>query len=305
MPPGAWSVQLSLKRARRWPKDKAERMSLDRDTIITLGSALPPAIGIFGRLEVILQKPDTDLDQIVDLIRVDPALMFQIIRLGNSAFYGLSQRCESLEEAVARIGFRDIHSLVGLVAARHACQSDLSAYQTSAHRFWENAVATGQLMSALAARNGTDARAAYSTGLLRNLGRIVLNNYAGAVRYPGAEHGGDLVTWEQATYGLAAPEVGALLLEHWRFSPGAVAALRAHPAPAQSSEAALPAAMLHLAAAAADEWGYGLPGEKSRWQKDRAMIECAGLTEEEFARAVAEAQESFLRLASIKWAQAA
>lgn len=252
-----------------------------------------------------MQKSDTDLDQIVDLVRVDPALTFQIIRLGNSAFYGLSQHCESLEEAVARIGFRDIHSLVGLVAARHACQSDLSAYGVSAHRFWENAVATGQLMAALALRNGTDARGAYSTGLLRNLGRIVLNNYAGAVRYPGFERGGDLGEWEQATYGITAAEVGAVLLEHWRFSPGAIAGVRAHRAPASATDAVLPPAMLHLAAATVDEWGYGLPGEKERWSREPAMLERAALTEQEFARAVAEGQESFLRVANIKWAHAA
>jgi HD-like signal output (HDOD) protein len=280
-------------------------MSLDRATIITLGSVLPPAIGIFGRLEMLLQKPDTDLEQIVDLVRVDPALTFQIIRLGNSAFYGLAQRCDSLEEAVARIGFRDIHSLVGLVAARHTCQKELAAYGVPAQRFWENAVATGQIMAALALRNGSDARATYATGLLRNLGRIVLNNYAGAVRYPGPALAGPLAEWEQATYQLSAAEVGAVLLEHWRFSPGTVAAVRTHGAPVAGAEAALPAAMLQLAAAQADEWGHGLPGERSLWLDGRAMMDLAGLTEEECGRAVAEAHEIFLRIANLKWAQAA
>jgi len=70
-------------------------MGLDRAAIVTLGSALPPAVGIFGRLESLLARSDTDLDNIVDLVRVDPALTFQIIRLGNSAFYGLKNRCAS------------------------------------------------------------------------------------------------------------------------------------------------------------------------------------------------------------------
>src|SRR5690606_14343906 len=131
---------------------------------------------------------------------IDPALTFQIIRLGNSVFYGLKNRCDSLEEAVARVGFGDIHSLVGLVAARHACQQDLAAYQIPARRFWENAVSTGQLMAAFAARAGADVRTAYSTGLLRNIGRIIINNYSGTVRYPGVSVAPDLAEWEQTTY---------------------------------------------------------------------------------------------------------
>ena len=280
-------------------------MGLDRATIVTLGSALPPAIGIFGRLESLLQKTDTDLDQIVDLVRVDPALTFQIIRLGNSAFYGLKNRCDSLEEAVARIGFGDIHSLVGLVAARHACQHDLQAYQIPARRFWENSVGTSQLMAAFGARNGTDVRNAYSTGLLRNVGRLVINNYAGAVRYPGVAIAKDLPAWEMATYEISAAEVGALLLEHWRFSPDTVAAVRNHYNPAGAAESVMCTAMLHLAAAVTDGWGLGLPGEQRLWQQDAAMLNRAGLTEESARDSIAEAQKSFSRIAGIQWANAA
>ncbi len=279
-------------------------MGLDRATIITLGSALPPAIGIFGRLEGLLRQPDTGLDEIVDLVRVDPALTFQIIRLGNSAFYGLKNHCDSLEEAVARIGFGDIHSLVGLVAARHACQQDLPAYQISAVRFWENAVATGQVMSALAARNGTDANTAYSTGLLRNLGRIVLNNHVGAVRYPGAAGAPDLAAWEQATYGLTGAEAGATLLEHWRFSAATVSAVRSHVAPATAGEVGA-AAMLHLAGAAADGWGFGLAGERPVWRDDPAMLALAGITEDGWRELVPAARLAYDKVAGINWAAAA
>ena len=280
-------------------------MSLDRATIVTLGSALPPAIGIFGQLEGLLQRPETDLDQIVALVRVDSALTFQIIKLGNSAFYGLKSRCDSLEDAVARIGFGDIHSLVGLVAARHACQQDLKAYGVPARRFWENSVATGQLMAAFAARNGMDVRNAYSTGMLRNLGRIVINNYAGAVRYPGVATARDLTAWELATYQIEAAEVGAMLLEHWRFSPDTIAAVRGHCDPAAASESALPAAMLHLSAAVADGWGLGLPGEQCIWEEDVAMLNRSGLTEDSAKEAIAEAQERFTKIAGLKWENAA
>lgn len=280
-------------------------MSLDSPTIVTLGSALPPAIGIFGRLEMLLQKPNTDLDDIVGLVRVDPALTFQIIRLGNSVFYGLKNQCDSLEDAVARIGFGDIHSLVGLVAARHACQQDLEAYQVPARRFWENSVATGQLMAAFASRNGMDVRAAYSTGLLRNIGRIVINNYAGAVRYPGVSIAKDLAAWEMATYQISAAEVGALLLEHWRFSSETVGAVRRHCAPAAASGSNLAAAMLHMSGAIADGWGLGLPGEQCIWKQDVTMLTLAGLTEESAGAAITEAQEKFSRVAGMQWAAAA
>ncbi len=280
-------------------------MGLDRETIVTLGSALPPAIGIFGRLEALLKNPDTDLDQIIDLVKVDSALTFQIIRLGNSAFYGLKSRCDSLEDAVARIGFRDIHSLVGLVAARHACQQDLLAYQMPARKFWENTVATSQLMAAFAARNATDGRNAYATGLLRNLGRVVINNYAGAVRYPGVASAKELHAWETKTYNISAADVGATLLEHWRFSPDTVEAVRGHYDPIGSDQAPVSTAMLHLAAAVSDGWGYGFPGEQGAWKHGASIVALAGLDEKKLTEAKAEAQAQFAKIAGIQWANAA
>ncbi len=277
-------------------------MGLDRDTIITLGSALPPAVGIFGRLEALLRRPDTDLDEIVGLVQVDPALTFQIIRLGNSAYYGLKQRCASLEQAVAQIGFGDIHRLVGWVAARHVCQQDLPAYQMSARHFWGNAVATGQLMAALATRSGRDPRQAYATGLMRNLGRIVINNYIGAVHYPGPTIAPDLVAWEKSTYDLTAAEVGAVLLEYWRFSPDTVTAVRTHQNPGLTDPSA---AQLHLAGAMVQAWGVGLPGEAPSWHPDANLLECAGLTDGHCRTALAEAQAGFAHATGIPWANAA
>ena len=120
-------------------------MSLGRDTIISLGSKLPPALGIFGRLRTLLDDADCDLDEIVELLRVDPALTFQIIKLSNSALYGLKSRTQTLDEAVARVGFGEIHQLVGLIVSRQSFQGDLANYGIPAGRLWENAVAVGAL----------------------------------------------------------------------------------------------------------------------------------------------------------------
>src|SRR5438552_1231188 len=161
-------------------------MSLRHDTIVSLGSKLPPALGIFSRLRPMLDNADTDLDDIVELLRVDPALTFQIIRLSNSALYGLRSRSQTLDEAVARVGFGEINQLVGLVVSRQVFQGDLMHYGIKAGQLWTNAVAVGSLATAFAARVGGNAGSAYSAGLMRNLGKIILNNHTGAVKYPGA-----------------------------------------------------------------------------------------------------------------------
>ncbi len=263
-------------------------MPLSRETIITLGTALPPALGVFGRLQALLHKSDTGLDEIVDFVRVDPSLTFQTIRLANSAFFGLKQQCESLEETVARVGFGDIHRLVGLAVGRQIFQGDLNQYQISGARLWENAVAVSVVASALAA-----------TGMLRNLGRVVLNNHHGVITFPGELSEPEVMAWEQKIYGVTASEVTAVLLDHWRFSTDTIGAVRGHRDPATTPESSASAARLHLACAVVTEWGYQLPGEAQGWRADAARCAEAGVCEADLLLAAGEAREQFARLVQL------
>lgn len=280
-------------------------MSLGRDSIISLGSKLPPALGIFGRLRALLDDADCDLDDIVELLRVDPALTFQIIKLSNSALYGLKSRSSSLDEAVARVGFGEIHQLVGLIVSRQVFQGDLRHYGIAAGRLWENAVAVGSLANAFAVRAGGNAPAAYSGGLLRNLGKIILNNHTGALPYPGEAAQPDVFAWEKSVHGTTAPEATAMLLDHWRFPFDISGPVCTHPHPADAGEFSAGAATLHLACSYAAEWGCALPGEALGWRRDADLLAMAGLDAEVVAGAVTDARQQFGRFALIEWSRAA
>ena len=280
-------------------------MSLVHDTIVTYGTKLPPSLGIFRRLEVLLAQSDCDLDDIIELVRVDAALAFQVIKLSNSALYGLKSRCESLDQAVARVGFGDIHQLVGLAVTRQTFQRELDQYDLAAGRLWENSIATGTLMGALARRAGADESVAYATGLLRNIGTVILNNYPGAQHYPGVVAQSDVHAWEQSVHGIAAPEVSAVLLDHWRFSPETIQAVRHHLVPEQGGELAVGAARLHLACALTAEWGCALPGEGRGWRMDAAMCQLAQVSQDDLAGLAQEARAKFNRCALIEWSNAA
>ncbi len=280
-------------------------MSLGHDTIISLGGKLPPALGIFGRLRTIMDDADCDLDDIVELLHVDPALTFQIIRLSNSVLYGLRSRSQSLEEAVARVGFGEIQQLVGLIVSRQAFQGDLTLYGLTAARLWENSVAVGALATGLANRAGGHAGSAYSAGLMRNLGKIILNNHTGGMKYPGEVKGPDVFTWEKSVYGITAPEATAVLLDHWRFTFDISGAICTHRTPEAAGEFTSGAAILHLACAMAAEWGIALPGETAGWRRDADLCALAGLNDEQLESAVADTRKQFDRFAALEWTRAA
>src|SRR5258708_13405627 len=203
-------------------------MQLNRESIISHGSALSPSLKVFGRLNEFLRDPNTDLEQVVGLVSIDQGLSFQVIRLSNRVMFGRKNPCDSLESAVERLGFREIHRIVGLAAMHQTFQQDLITYNISSARLWENSVATAVAMDALAEQSGRDGPSAYAAGLLRNVGRVIINSITGGSRYPGEQAFPLIAAWEQESYGMSGVEISDVLLEHLNFLHDWVEAVREH-----------------------------------------------------------------------------
>jgi HD-like signal output (HDOD) protein len=262
-----------------------------------LGNKLAPAVATFGRLRELLSDANSELDEIIKLIRLDPALTFHVVRLSNSVIFGVREPTPGLDMAVSRVGFGEIFRLVGLAATRQVCQRDLLTYRLAASRVWENAVATAAAAELLAERAESDAGLAYSAGLLRMIGRVVIDGATTGQVYPGEAEWPVLSEWEKRTFGITSGEVTTELLEHWRFPAELVEAVRSHAEPlADPNRSNRGACLLNLACGVAAGFGCDLPGENGDWECCEAKLTLAGLDEVDLRECAARARRHFAML---------
>ena len=274
---------------------------LTRHDILSLGSKLAPAAATLGRLRTLLTNANTDLDEIIGLIRLDPALTFQVVRMSNSVLFGTRERSDTLEGAVGRVGFMEIYRLVGLAATKQLCQRDLITYRLSAARLWENSVATAAAAEVLALPAGADEGLCYAAGLMRNLGRVIIDGLANGKKYPGEAEWPLAAEWERQVFGITAAEVTATLLEHWRFPADVVGAISSHHDPFGDPASNVGAGVLNLACGVTARFGLDLPGEKDHWVKNEAILTLAGVTEEVLGQCAENARAHYMALcASLK-----
>ncbi len=271
-------------------------MSLDRATIVTLGSKLAPAAATFGQLRTLLDDPDNGLDEIVQLIRLDPALTFHVIRMSNSVIFGMRELNDSLEGAVGRVGFREIYRLVGLAATQQVCQRDLVNYRLKATRLWENSVATAAAAEVLAVPAGCDPGLLYTAGLLRTLGRVIIDGSAVGRVYRGEAEWPLVTDWERAMFGITSAEVTAVLLEHWRFPAQIVDSVRGHLDPLARPESNVGASVLNLACGVVARFGLDLPGESAHWVPTEAKMTLANVTQPIIDECADRAREHYTAL---------
>ena len=269
---------------------------LTREQIITLGSKVAPAAVTLARLRPLLADPNTELEEIVNLIRLDPALTFHVVRLSNSVIFGTYERNDTLEGAVGRVGFMEIYRLVGLAATKQLCQRDLATYGLTASRLWENSIATAAAAEVLALPAGTQAGLSYATGLLRNLGAVIIDACSTDKIYPGEAEWPLVSEWERQTFGMNSAEVTATLLQHWNFPSDVVDAIRAQYDPLSDGTSNVGACVLNLACGVSARFGLDLPGEAGHWVRSEAKLTLGGVTDLVLEQCTENAHAHYLAL---------
>ncbi len=256
-----------------------ETVLLPDQDFIQVAEKLPTAPRLlveFGRL---MQNAHIEADEVVGLLRQDPPLVAQIIRMANSVAYAPPEPVGSLQRAIAFVGFAEVHRLVGAVSALQLSEQKISLYPVDASRFRLNALFVAVLMEELAKWTKERPHTCYAVGLLRTIGMLALERMPplpGVTATPFLESGEtELDAWEQKTWGITNVEAAEKILLHWRLPRETALAIRHHYRPEGRHNPVIH--LLTLAAGVAADLDHGIPGEQSYWRLTTDTYEKAGL----------------------------
>jgi HD-like signal output (HDOD) protein len=274
-------------------------LALTRDQILDHARALPAAPRVMAELCELLQDINTDLDQIALVIRADPTLAARVIRISNSIVYGGEWQVASIDEAVNRVGFEEVLRLVGTASIAGFVDRALSAYGLEAEDFRASLLMHALAAEALARHCSVDPHAAYTAGLLRAIGMMVLDRaargrLAEALVFDPQQFP-TYVEWETARFGLGAPDVTRMVLDEWRFPDEVVTAIEEQLLDRESSYSNPFSCLLNLAGSITAEVGLALPGERDLWIVTPEKLAGAGLDQSQFEAAVETARAHYER----------
>lgn len=202
---------------------------------------LPPIAQVLARLQRLLSDTNSGLNDVAELIRLDAAMTTRVIQISNSVWFHRGGGCRTIEEAVNRVGFREIYHLVSVTAAGSIVAQPLTAYGRDSHAMWRESMACAFAAELLAERLGEDTAVAYMTGLLHNIGRLAINKgllASGHAVSPLFDAGfpDDFSGAEFALFGFTQADVGALMLAQWSFSRENIEPIRRQYAPLDAEE---------------------------------------------------------------------
>jgi serine phosphatase RsbU (regulator of sigma subunit) len=131
----------------------------------------PPKDAI--RIVQACSRTGIDSRDLADIVANDPVLTVELLRVANSAFFGLVNQVKSVARAVTVLGNRALRNLVLCISMRDALRADaIPGFDIDA--YWEDALRRAVSARSLAGLAGLDADECFTAGLLQDFGLLVM-----------------------------------------------------------------------------------------------------------------------------------
>ncbi|MBI3721807.1 MAG: HDOD domain-containing protein, partial [Fimbriimonas ginsengisoli] len=165
---------------------------------------------------------DASANSISKHITQDQALTARVLRLANSAYYGLPRQVMDVSESVIVLGTRTVRNLCMVAATYPWMSRPLPGYGLEPYHLWVNSFSVALGSKLIAERTGAaQSDSAFTAGLLHNIGKVALSawleNKLGSVQQIAQAEGLSFDEVERRMFGFDHAEVGAFLAERWNL----------------------------------------------------------------------------------------
>lgn len=227
---------------------------------------LPTMPEVLVKLNDVMANTDASAADVATVVSRDPAVATNILRIVNSAYYGLQVRVSSVSLAISVMGF----NMTKKVALKAAVFSAFGKRREKIQHFdpvafWKHAIWTGVAARAIgsiakpfADRHPEDL---YIAGLLHDIGKIILMEKAApkylAMLRKAVQQQRPETEVELEDFGFSHADVGSVLAIKWSLPEELAIAIRYHHAPSRDPFHRSLSSLIHLADQLA--WRAGNP----------------------------------------------
>ncbi len=204
--------------------------------------SLPCNFHIAIKVSKMLEDFNVSIDDLSEVIGSDQSLTLKILKLSNSAEYGFSRKITTVKDAIARIGFKPLKTMVFTIVSKSSLNQEVGGYGLEKGDLWKNSITCAcysRYFSDLI--KYSDSEQAFTAGLLKDIGKLVLHEYI-KTEY---DKIADIVNDEKITFceaeervlGINHSQIGAVIAEKWNFPQVLVDTIKYHHNPEEAEHA--------------------------------------------------------------------
>lgn len=230
----------------------AERITAELERLAALPTVVMDVLGL-------VDDPHSTAAELESTISHDPVMTARLFKLANSSFYARGKIITTVKEAVVRLGFRTIKSLVMAAWAGDMLSTPMRSYTYHRLGLWQHSLGIGVVARDLIRHLGLPADLKdelFLSGLIHDIGKLVLDRFLHEVNV-GTTYLTPAI--ETATVGLDHTEIGLQIAKKWHLPDHTCAVIQHHHGCMSLSEFGQHIAVIHLADNLLNRIKFGIP----------------------------------------------
>ena len=208
-------------------------MNNNMQNIINKYDALPAMPNVVMKALNIIKTENSGLKELAKIISYDHSLTTEVLKLVNSAYYGLPKQITSIQNAISLLGFNEIRKTVIAITLKPILTS------RGGRDLWEHSIISAVACEMLAKQvNIIKPEDAFVVAFLHDIGKIVLN-HSSPIAYNKVKtlvaEGNNILEVENLLIGTTHTDVGFKLAKKWQLPVIIANCIKYHHNPIQSS----------------------------------------------------------------------
>lgn len=200
---------------------------------------LPTLPAVATRVLEITADAESSTEALWEVIRSDQTLASNVLRMANSAFYGLPRQVTSLQHALSLLGYVEIRNLVIAQVVFNNFKHVDKDGPMDIRPFWEHAFTCALGSKLITRHTSLRDQDVYLACLVHDIGKLVIYTalpeaYAEMTKEVGAD-ACHIFEMENRFFGITHEQVTAKLLKSWRFPDTVMAAAEHHHHPEKAA----------------------------------------------------------------------
>ncbi len=262
---------------------------------------LTPIPQITNQIMATVENPNASLSDVADIILYDPMTTANILRVCNSAYFGLSRKVESVHDAVALLGLEQVLDIVLLKSGAANLKKKQEGYGLDEGDLWRYSVSSALIARELAQKKQLPStQLVFTSALLKDIGKVILNRFVGdsfaKINDLVQNQGLSFKEAEKKVIGADHAELGGLVASNWKFSEKMVYIIQNHHLSDDRARSDLETCLVYLSDIICMMMGIGVGSDGLAYRFYDQVIKDLGFTEKDLQEIIAGFGENIAKV---------
>ncbi|CAB1063851.1 HDIG domain protein [Olavius sp. associated proteobacterium Delta 1] len=248
---------------------------------------LPPMPQVVIDLQHIISDPNSDISHLTGVIETDQAIAAKVLKMANSAFYGMSGKISSIHQASILLGYHTLGEIVTMAGTADILSGSMPGYGYDSQELWKHSLSVAFTAKMIAEIKNKDLiHEAHTAGLIHDVGKIILDRHIrqnmDQISVYMVQEEKTFLEAERYIFGFDHAEIASEVCQTWNIPENISLAIGSHHQPSISNGDEL-SYVIHMADYVATMGGISYDDDETFSELETGTMDFIGVRQDEIS----------------------